>query len=159
MDGHVGELFHTGIVVDDLDEAMALLTRIAGLTWAAPQTVGGFIATPKGALYRKLKVTYSVEGPHRVELIQHLDSTAWDNVTGGHRVHHLGLWTDDLRAGMERMAALGLEAEAHGLDQDGRPVGPSFHRHAASGMWIELLETSYREAMEEWWTGAELRLQ
>lgn len=157
-DTEIGELYHTGIVVDDLDEAMSLLTRIAGLQWASPQVIGGLVKTSKGPLYRSSRFTYSIEGPHHVELIQHLDSTAWETATGGRFVHHLGFWVDDLQQGMNSMNDLGLTAELHGLDAQGRPTSPSFHRHAGSGLWFELIDSSSRAAMARWWAGAELQL-
>jgi catechol 2,3-dioxygenase-like lactoylglutathione lyase family enzyme len=154
----IGSLFHTGVIVDDLDQAMELLTKIAGLEWATPRVIGGFMHTPRGALYRESKVTYSTTGPHHVELIQHLDATAWLAAPGGRRVHHLGFWVDDIAEGMDRFAEIGLEADIYATDNEGRPTSPSFHRHEASGLWFELIESSHRQAMEEWFGGAELRI-
>jgi hypothetical protein len=156
MSDPIGDLFHTGIIVDDLHEAMKLLTRLAGLSWSTPQTIGGFVHTPQGALWRESYVTYSVEGPHRVELIQHLDSTAWRAVPGGRRVHHLGFWVDDLAEGIAAMKDLGMDAGVYGLTEAGEPTSPSFHRHEPSGLWFELIEASHRPAMETWWRGGAL---
>jgi Glyoxalase/Bleomycin resistance protein/Dioxygenase superfamily len=151
MSEGLGELYHTGLVVDDLDQAMNVLTSVAGLRWATPRVVSGTIRTSQGPLYRSSRFTYSVDGPHHVELIQHVDGTAWLTATGGRRVHHLGLWVDDLGAAMHSMQTRGLPAEFHGLDAQGRPCSPSFHRHPESGFWFELIDSAARPGLMNWW--------
>jgi hypothetical protein len=151
------ELYHTGLVVDDLDAAMEAMTRIFGVLWAEPQIVASPLATTAGVLFRSSRFTYSVNGEHRIELIQQLDNTAYAAVPGGPRVHHLGFWAHDMAASVDRLEQLGLPSVVHGIGEDGEPAQLSFHRDPHSGLWFELIDANVRPAMERWWAGGELQ--
>jgi hypothetical protein len=157
MDSEIqGELYHTGLIVDDLHAAMDILTRFAGIQWATPQTIATNVQTSQGPLFRESYYTYSVDGPHHIELIEHRDATAWLTATGGRRVHHLGFWAEDFEGTRARLTELGLPSEIHGLDAKGKPAQLSFHRDPQSGMWFELIDKAVKPAMEKWWAGGPL---
>ena len=149
--GPTVELFHTGLVVDDLDAAMQLLTDLAGIRWAVPRVVSGELQTPEGPRFRETRYTYSVDGPHHIELIEQVDSTAWQVAPGGRRVHHLGFYADDFEAGVRALEDRGLATTFRGLDEHGNPAGLSFHRHEPSGFWFELIDGRARASMAAWW--------
>ena len=116
-------LFHTGVVVDDLDASMTALSTLNGLHWAPPQITETPMVGPAGPLPRKVRFTYSIEGPHHVELLQQLDSAPYESLTGGRRVHHLGYLANDLEADAARLdaarAVIGEAGEASAWDVAG----------------------------------------
>jgi hypothetical protein len=90
------DLFHTGIVVDDLAEAQERIGCSLGLTW---RTGGADVRliTDDGARTVPSAYALSCEGPHHVELVQAVEDTLW-TVTGAGHAHHLGWWVDDVNA-------------------------------------------------------------
>lgn len=107
------DLFHTGLVVDDVDAAKARLTELAGYRWGP--TAGGdtVIVTATGERTVPMRVAYSADEP-RIELVQSIPGTLWQPPTAG--VHHLGYWSDDVAADV---AHLGLAVEATAPGPDG----------------------------------------
>jgi catechol 2,3-dioxygenase-like lactoylglutathione lyase family enzyme len=86
------ELFHVGILVADLDEAIARWSKALGLRFAP---VMGQEVTVKDPEPHKdtASAAYSLDGPPYIELVQarptgHLSLEA----NGGEGLHHLGLW-------------------------------------------------------------------
>jgi hypothetical protein len=104
------DYYHTGIVVPDLEAAMARLSALAGYRWITPLTYTLPIRTAKGT--RKLTSTfvYSLQSPH-VELIQQVPDSPW-TAAPGNSVHHLGYFTDDLAESARLLEANGFIFEA-----------------------------------------------
>ena len=88
------DLYHTGIVVPDLDAAMARLTALAGYEWINPLTYTLPFRTTTGVHELTSSIVYSVQAPH-LELVQEVPGTAW-SAAPGNAVHHLGYFTDNL---------------------------------------------------------------
>jgi hypothetical protein len=150
-------MFHTGMIVKDLDAAMHDMTAAFGFEWAPPITSGGDIRIPGGAhAYRQSRVTYSLEGPHHIELIEHLDNTAWRAATGGPLVHHLGFSVADLAGEVARLRRLGYQQEFSGLADDGSLATMSYFRDHNGGLWIELVDVAVRNDLENWITTGEI---
>jgi hypothetical protein len=137
------DLYHTGIVVRDLDRAMAELTAGTGVRWREPVGATVPVWTPAGERDVDFRAVYSQDGPHHLELVQHSDGTIWQSAGDG-CVHHLGYWADDLdavdeelqRDGFARVAAgrMGGDALAWTYHQQG--TGP-YIEHVAS--WLRPL--------------------
>jgi hypothetical protein len=64
-------MFHIGVAVLDLDEAAAELTASSGLRWAPvlDRPLRGWMQG-KEYVERPARITYSVDGPMHVELIE-----------------------------------------------------------------------------------------
>ncbi len=134
------KLFHTGIIVDDLDKAMASWGEALGLSWAPPLTSTVPMRGPEGVAGREVRFTYSLQGPHHIELLEQIDATPYLGLTGGRRVHHLGYFTDDLRAAAADLEERGFRMELSGVADDGGIGRATFHYSEESpGMWIELV--------------------
>jgi hypothetical protein len=88
------DLYHTGIVVPDLDAAMARLSALAGYRWINPLTYTLPFRTVNGTRELTSKVVYSLQAPH-VELLQEVPDSPW-TAAPGNSVHHLGYFTDNL---------------------------------------------------------------
>lgn len=113
--------YHMTMVVDDVPAAMADLSRLFGLQWAALQGGGLF--------------TYSLQGPPYLELLKRRDGTIFD--TAG--LHHMGLWVDDLNAEAARLEAEGCEPELVNRDEAGN-VQPGCFFRTRDGMRVELVQ-------------------
>jgi catechol 2,3-dioxygenase-like lactoylglutathione lyase family enzyme len=109
------QLYHIGILVKDLDQAIADFSDLLGLTFTQPKT-----ATMEGMeLYgetttRSLTLAVSKQGPPHIELIQsHTDGGLWDLEEQGEGVHHIGGWVVDGVANLaERLEAAGHQYDA-----------------------------------------------
>src|SRR5579863_4441636 len=119
-------MYHTGIIVDDLEKAMTSYSAALGLTWAEPIPSSGHLKTRKGMLPRLQWFTYSMEGDHRIELVEVIDNTAWATCSKP-RLDHMGYWVDDFASEFRRLESLGFPSEISGADADGQPTGVSYH--------------------------------
>jgi hypothetical protein len=134
------KLFHTGIIVESLDHAMESWGGALRLDWAPPLTSTVPMRGPEGVAGREVRFTYSLQGPHHIELLEQIDPTPYLGLTGGRRVHHLGYFTDDLRAAAADLEGRGFRMELSGIADDGGIGRATFHYSDESpGMWIELV--------------------
>jgi catechol 2,3-dioxygenase-like lactoylglutathione lyase family enzyme len=106
------ELFHTGVLVDDIDRAIERFSRVLGLTFGEPQ-VKELVDDGGCGLARvnHLPVVYSNEGPPYLELMEAQEDGLWGR-HHGEGIHHVGSWTDDLAASVNDLVADGVEVEA-----------------------------------------------
>lgn len=88
------DYYHTGIVVPDLDAAMARLTALTGYRWITPLSYTLPFRTAAGSRELTSTIVYSVQGPH-LELVQEVPGSPW-TAAPGNSVHHLGYFTDNL---------------------------------------------------------------
>jgi hypothetical protein len=139
--------FHVGIVVDDLDAALAQLTDLFGYRWCDEIAVPTDVALPTGGRVVDFRFAYSMDAP-RLEIIQSIPGTLWTPVADS-GVHHLGYWCDDVDGASAALERSGLAREAAGVQPDGSATW-AYHR-AASGPRIELVSASLRPLMERWW--------
>jgi hypothetical protein len=103
------DLYHTGIVVPDLDVAMARLSALAGYQWITPLSYTLPFRTATETRELTSTVVYSVQSPH-VELLQEVPGTPW-TAAPGNSVHHLGYFTDNLADTARTLEANGLTFE------------------------------------------------
>jgi catechol 2,3-dioxygenase-like lactoylglutathione lyase family enzyme len=134
------ELFHTGMIVHDLQAAIDLYSVAFGMRFAEPLVTSGLMITNEGLRNRTSWVTYSLDGPHRIELIEQADDTAWQTARGGPQVHHLGFWVDDLAGETKRLEGLGFTFEVGGRDADGNLAGVVYLANAVGGLLVELVD-------------------
>lgn len=138
------DLYHTGIVVANLDVAAEDLTKSTGVNWRPERTVTVDTRTSTGILTVPFRMLYSVEGPPFIELIEGIPGTIW-SAAGGSRLHHIGYWAADVAAESERLEALGLHREGGDDGPDGFPKNFSYHSQG-NGVLIELINSAGRSA-------------
>lgn len=144
-------LYHTGIIVDSLQTAMDTWGAALGLDWAPPKTSTVPLECPDGILDREIRFTYSLQGPHFVEILEQVNPAPYLSLTGGRRVHHLGYFTDDLAAASDDLAARGFRRELAGVGENGGIARAAFHHSPESpGMWIELVSHEIAEEIGGW---------
>lgn len=133
----VEDLYHTGIVVPNLEAAIKRLSAVAGYSWTRPMEGPLTIRTADGQQTVDFRFVYSLQQPH-IELIQEVPGTPW--VAGSsNAVHHLGYFTDDL-------ATTASALQAHGFTLELCPAGdgeaPSIFAYYLSpdGVRVEIVD-------------------
>jgi len=131
------DLYHTGLVVSDIDSAAECLTALTGCTWTTPVEYSLDIETQDGTSSVNGRFRYSLQPPH-LELVQEVPGTPW--IATPHATHHLGYWTDDLDGAAAQLEESGFTCEM-------RPVGALASTFAyyvdRSGLRIELVARKY----------------
>jgi hypothetical protein len=130
--GPAEPFFHVGIIVEDLDAAMAELGRALNVTW------GPAIAREVGPW--RYRIAYSVEGPPHLELVEGAPDSPWARAPG---LDHLGWWTADQDAELARLAEQGIA-----VDADLRELGSALYvRAPVTDMRLELNDASRRDGL------------
>jgi peroxiredoxin len=137
---HTAQPFwHVGIIVQDLDAAMAELSRGLGLRWSE------VLDNPRDGWH--FRVAFSFEGPPYIELLEGRPQpgSPWDT-THGNRVDYLGYWTTDINEGKSRLVDNGMPLDAEGEDDDGAGSYHrwSYHRVPHTGIRLELVDAASR---------------
>lgn len=144
------EFYHIGLTVPDVRAAMEQYSAAFGFGWAriherTPEVIAG------GERRRaEIAVTYSLQGPPYLELIQERRGSIWG--ADGFALTHLGFWAEDLGAGRRALDESGLVARVHDAGPDGHPARFSYHPFAG-GLWIELVHTSFKAQLADWIAG------
>jgi hypothetical protein len=139
------DLYHTGIVVDDLASARERFGKLLGVTWLEG---GGEVRFRSHDGVRAARTAYAIsaEGPHHVELVQSVPGTLY-TVAGSGQAHHLGYWADDVRVTSAALSGSGLPevASIYFGDDDVAPIC-AYHQ-AGEGFYIELVSTAMRRVL------------
>lgn len=142
------EHYHVGIVVPDLEEGLARLTELFGVTWGPIVEVE---ALPiQDASGRELEVPnrlcYSTSAPH-LELIEEVPGTVWE-CNDYSNLHHIGFWSESLTDASARFSASQCPLQICGRDGSAAPVTFAYHRDPL-GIRIELVDVAMKSIMEE----------
>jgi Glyoxalase/Bleomycin resistance protein/Dioxygenase superfamily len=135
------DLFHTGIVVDDLAAAMDDLGPRLGVTWTEG---GGQIHLVVDGVGRPVRTAYAMsrQGPHHVELCQAVEGTFWTVAGNGH-AHHLGYWTADVAATSAALELAGMRLVGSISFSPGRPPVCAYHQDR-NGLYVEIVGAALR---------------
>ena len=148
-------LFHVGVLVPDLDEATARFTEVLGLTFKDPAVAHVDRFEQMSRMEQlDLRITWSVEGPPHLELLESQDN---DGLYGRARegLHHIGLWEPDPETLIERLLGLGLKKEATQYMPDDRILATYTEPNELYGTRLEFIEAGRRPGMEAWLAGEE----
>ena len=152
-------LYHTGIRVPNLEQAMEEMGPALGITWAdARDNPRQDIWTPeRGSFTLPLKFVYSCEGPQHVELLEGPAGSIWDGREDP-GVHHIGVWVADVAAETEAVLAKGWTcAAAHKSPELG--YGTFTYVVPPNGTIVELVNEAVLPHFEKWWADGLARLQ
>jgi hypothetical protein len=143
-----GELYHVGIVVPEVEAAMAHFTELLGIGWGPVVETDAFdVRDAEGNdLTLPNKLCYSTVAPY-IELVQELPGSVW--VCNEHsNIHHIGYWTDTLPADSGAFASTQCPLEICGREGAQVPVNFSYHRDPL-GVRFELVDAAMKPMMEE----------
>jgi hypothetical protein len=146
------DLYHTGIVVADLDATAAEFEELLGVSWASPRRESLRLWTPDGTITAPFRYTYSrsERGAPLIELIEAGPGTPWwpgDGVPA--RLHHVGFWADPLAGTAARLEASGARAEVVVRDSEGSPVVFAYQQ-LVHGPLVELVDGRLRSDVQRW---------
>ena len=141
------DLYHSGIVVDDVDATMRWLTDTAGYRWCDPYAGDQLIETPAGERTLPFHIAYTMDEP-RLELLATVPGTCWVPSTSG--IHHLGYWSDDVDRDVATLVANGLQVEARAPNPDGSSLWA--YCKGPIGTRIELVSRTLEPLMTPWFT-------
>lgn len=130
------DFYHTGIVVPDLEAAMARMSEVAGHRWTEVVAYEMPVRLAEGERVLLLRFAYSLDAPH-LELVQEIPGTPWSAAPQG-AAHHLGYFCDDVPTTSKRLEAAGFALEACAT-VDGTPSVFAYHL-APSGIRVEIVE-------------------
>lgn len=149
------KFFHVGIRVTDIEAAMAEIGGYAGVTWASVQDRPMTVWQPStGNVVLQLALTYSVEGPVHLELLQGPAGSIWDG-SDAPGAHHFGYWSDDVCADTEAMLSGGYTLElAASAPEEG--YGRFTYVRSPSGYLVEPVSVANKPRFERWWAGGSL---
>src|ERR1700685_481167 len=110
-----GATFLVGVRVTAVEAARGGVPGSMGVRWTSPATMPMKAWVP-GVGYRKyeLTISFSVEGPVHIELLQGCPGSYWDTGIGGAGLHHLGVWVDDVARANEDLVRQGWVVELAG---------------------------------------------
>ena len=143
-DAQNSAMYHVGLVVPDLHATAAQYTELFGLQWATPRETALPVIVHGERVAPELLVTYSLNGPPFMELMQELSGDVW--AADALRLDHIGFWTPDLDAAVAEFERRGLESVVREAPERDRF---SFHR-SAGGPWLELVATSFGDQLSAW---------
>ncbi|MDI1295906.1 MAG: VOC family protein [bacterium] len=141
---------HTGMIVADIDQAQADLSRALGVTWAPVRHFDplAFWTPEAGAHEVHVKATYSLGGPHHLELVQG-DGPFYDPDRAPD-ARHLGIWVDDIAAEAQHLLAHGWRVVASGASPDDGFGLIAYMAPPIPGLLIELISTALKPTLDEW---------
>lgn len=131
------DLYHTGIVVPDLDAAMQRLSTMAGYTWTKAIAGPVTIQTDAGIQTVDLRFVYSLTAPH-LELIEEVPGTPW-TAASANAVHHLGYFTDHFHATATVLQAQGFVLEMCHTSDGGAPSIFAYYL-SSDGVRVEIVD-------------------
>ena len=142
---HPAQLFHVGVVADDIDAAMAELSGNLGLTWK-----GGRPRASELCLYGEdrqveMRIAHSIQGPPHIELLQAVPDTPW--TTPSHGAHHLCYWSADSDEVCQALEAAGNRRIL------GKAGTASGYFLTPGGMIIEIIGEDLRDHLSAWFRG------
>jgi len=146
-------MYHVGYVVPDLAAGMAQFTDAIGARWVDHVVRPRYRDRDGRIVEVDLHTSFSLDGPVHIELIEAAPGTIW-SLDAGPRIHHVGLWTDDVPAEAERLVRSGMPVAAGGLD-GGDPAGPGFfsYHDNPQGGHVELVHVDMQQGMHDWMRG------
>jgi hypothetical protein len=137
-------MYHVGLVVADLEETAAQYTDLFGMEWATPRRTTLPVIVDGERVEPELIVSYSVNGPPYIELMQELSGDVW--AADALRLDHIGFWTPDLDAAVAQFKQRGLPSVVREVAERNRF---SFHR-SGGGTWLELVASSFEAPLTAW---------
>jgi Glyoxalase/Bleomycin resistance protein/Dioxygenase superfamily len=145
---------HIGIVVDDLEQAMAASPMVG--SWSSVLEWDTTVRFPDGRIERRpVRFVTAADGPAYVKMIESAPGSVWAPTGGAQQVHHLTYWVDDLEAATSRLVDGGFRVEADGVEPDGRVR----FRYLVNGLAlrVELGLLANKAAFDSWAAGGEHR--
>ena len=152
-----GALYHLGVVVPALDEALAELGRRYGLTWGPRHEAQRTVWLEGAIVDVGFHTCFSVQAPH-LEIIEAVPGTIWQQPSGS-ALHHLGYWTDDVASCSESLETAGSPPAPRVVSPPMAPTRAASPTTVTRGYFVEVVSSSIRAEMEARWQPAGLSVE
>lgn len=150
-----GQIFHIGLLTHDIDAAMAEISESQGVTWCSVRDWPMKVWLPeRGYIEMEIKLTFSRQGPCRLELIQGSPDTPVDPAQGT-GCHHIGYFVEDPGEETRKLLAQGGELVMSAASPE-EGYGRFTYVRWPNGMLVEPVALTNKERFEAWWAGGEL---
>lgn len=145
----LGELYHIGMVVHDIEAAIARLSRLGISGWGpvipleVPDRAGGQAFS--------VRVSFAAAGPIQFELVEPTGPSPMSAFLAerGEGVEHFGYRVDDLDGAVERARSAGMKVELTVRDENGTAVVFASDP-AMFGVHVELVRKEPQINIEGW---------
>jgi hypothetical protein len=145
--------YHVGILVEDLDAAMARFAEALGVTFAPVMEGPVRLRSGDDETEFVMKATYSHQGPPHIELIQGREDGIF-SLSAGERMHHLGCWSAEFGGDDPPFAGSCLAALCTVHPVPDAPPGMWLSDPAAlHGVMMEFVDDGSRPMLAEWLAG------
>ena len=146
-DVSLGEFFHVGIVVPDLEAARAHFNELLGVRWGPILANDIPVRDGEGQdLVVPNRISYSTVPPY-LELIQEVAGTPW--VCNEHsNLHHIGYFSGAFATDARDLHAAGCPRELRDGHGETAPAAFTYHRDPL-GVRLELVNAGMRPMMEQ----------
>ncbi|GAA3725965.1 VOC family protein [Gordonia hankookensis] len=141
------DMFHVGIVTDDLETTRSQLSELLRYEWGPEIAAPIEVDLAGGSATVEITCAYSTTTP-RLEVIRSVPGTFWESV-GGSGIHHVGYWSDDVGADAAELERLGYMTEATRRAPDGSPFF-AFMR-SDKGIRMELVTRAAEPSLRQCW--------
>ena len=144
-------IFHTGIVVDDIEKAKAEIGASLNLTWTPVRVFDSLVLwTPERGLFEiRNKADYSRQGPHHLEICEGPKGSFYDPAILPHG-RHIGVWVDDLRQETDELLENGWRLlAANGTPDDDYGV-ITYMAPPTAAFVVELVATKLKPMIDTW---------
>ena len=149
----IESLFHTGLVVSDLDRALEFYTGMLGLSVERPaaEQSSEWIARVVGFDSARLRMAYvGAGGGHSIELIEYVEPAGSKDSNPAQRNNvgaaHVGMVVDDVRTWYEKLAAAGVRVTGPPSKRETEYPWATyaFYFQDPDGNWLEMVERAPR---------------
>ena len=144
-------IFHHGMIVDNIELAMAEISRATGITWSPVRAFEPLrVWTPEGGSGEaRLKVAYSRAGPIRLELVETAPGSPYDVLRTGDK-SHIGVGVDNVGDALEELCPQGWQLLVAGASPRHRHGSMAYIRRD-DGPVIELVGREIMPMLAQWW--------
>lgn len=143
---HPAQLFHFGVVCEDIDATMAEMSACLGVTWRGGRLTRMELCIFGEARSVEMRIAHTVEGPPHLELIQALPDSPW-SAPAAVGAHHLCYWSEQPRAVIASLEAAGA------MRALGRPGDARGYFRLPGGALVEVLDAETRGRLSSWIRG------
>lgn len=133
---------------------MAAYAGVFGCDWAEPNDFQAPLQLRDGMVSHRWRSTYTVAGPHNLELIEQVSGRFFGDpgpLRG--RAHHVGRWVDDLGLEVARLVQLGFEPVMTTCSRMGEYESCVYLSHPCGGLAVELLDRAMKPLLDDWING------
>lgn len=138
------DFFHVGVIVPDIRTGIDDIARRFGATFGDPRQANVRVRYRGAEQQVPVTFVYSRQGPPFIEIIQAVPGTVWE-AGAGSRIHHLGVFVNNIEDEIGRLQAEGYEYEAASLGADGSMQGAQYINND-SQIRLELIRGETRDA-------------